>query len=791
MSAVGDAAGPADPGSMDLGGVLRRLRRGRGLAQRDLLQPLHLGSHSAIVDYESGRRIPPEAVVRDYERLFGLEPGTLVRMREQALAARAAAEARSAEQARDDTGSAAGTTTGLAGVSGADPLALPRPRQLPPAAEHFTGRTGELTRLDRLLREREGTAPVVISAVSGMGGIGKTTLAVYWAHQARDSFLDGDLYIDLQGFHPSGRPVAPEDAVGRFLTALGVAEDRMPATLDERTALYRTLMADRSMLVLLDNARDADQVRPLLPASDWCRVLITSRSRLSGLAVREGAQRISLDILSLRESVQLLRRAIGPRAAEEPGATAALAELCGLHPLALRIAAERIATDWSASVRDAVEELERSPRLGALAVDDDESTAVRAVFSWSYQTLPAPTRRLFRLLGLHDGPDLPLAACAALAGLGNAETRLLLGQLVDAHLVEQPAHDRYGVHDLLRLFAHERALDEETEEGRTEAAFRIGSWYLHSACAARVALDPHLPPMEPSPAKLPVEPMSFDDDADALAWCETERANFTATALTAAAYELHEIGWKLPTALFPFFDLRRHYGDWITTHKSAAASAHAAGDPEAEGKVLCNLGSAYRPMRRFGEAVENYERALALFGEAGWRMGEGKALGNLAATHADAGDNEKAITVGQAALAVFEELGDEYGQALCLSNLGNSYVRRARNEDAVAAQARARILFDHLGDQRGIGRTLAGTGSALAGLGRFEEALDSLTAAVDAFVAVADQHEQATALADTADVYAALGRRDEADRAVRRAAEMFQALGEHWMVAEIRARLRP
>lgn len=781
MSAGGEPSGAAD-----LGGVLRRLRRGRGLAQRDLLQPLHLGSHSAIVDYESGRRIPPEAVLRDYERLFGLEPGTLTRLRDRALAARAAAEARSAEQARDDTGSTE-ATTGPA----AEYLAPPRPRQLPPAAEHFTGRTGELARLDRLLRDRDGIAPVVISAVSGMGGIGKTTLAVHWAHQAREGFTDGDLYIDLQGFHPSGRPVAPEDALGRFLAALGVAEDRMPATLDERAALYRTLMADRNMLVLLDNARDANQVRPLLPAAPACRVLITSRSRLSGLAVREGAQRISLDILSLRESVQLLRHAIGARAAEEPGATAALAELCGLHPLALRIAAERIAADRSASVRDAVEELHHAPRLGALAVDDDDSTAVRAVFSWSYRTLPTPARRLFRLLGLHDGPDLPLPACAALAGLGRTETGLLLSQLVDAHLVEQPSHDRYGVHDLLRLFAHERALDEETLNGRSDAVFRIGAWYLHSACAARVALDPHLPPLEPPTVKLPVETMTFADEAAALSWCEAERANLTATALTAATYELHEIGWKLPTALFPFFDLRRHYGDWITTHKSAAAAAHAAGDAEAEGKVLCNLGSAYRPMRRFAEAAENYERALALFREAGWRMGEGKALGNLAATHADAGDNEEAITVGQAALAVFEELGDEYGQALCLSNLGNSYVRKERNEDAVDAQTRARLLFDHLGDQRGIGRTLAGTGSALAGLGRFEEALENLAAAVEAFVAVADQHEQATTLADTAEVYAALGRADEADRAVRRATEMFQALGEHWMVAELRARVRP
>lgn len=811
---------PSEAAPPALGTVLRRLRRGRGLAQRDLLQPLHLGSHSAIVDYEAGRRIPPEAVIEAYERFFNLAPGTLARLREHALSERAAWEARLAgparptaipgpaevgrggsESAADATGTAAASSHAPAPRSvpparsaGSDETAPSArtgpPRQLPAAIEHFTGRIGELVRLDRLLRESDIAVPVVISAVNGMGGIGKTTLAVHWAHQARDSFPDGELYIDLQGFHPSGHPVSAQDAIGRFLTTLGVPEERMPSSLDGRTVLYRTLMADRRMLVLLDNARDAEQVRPLLPAAPHCRVLITSRSRLSGLAVREGMQRISLETLTLRDAVRLLRRTIGARAVAEPGATAALAELCARHPLSLCIAAERIADDKTMTVTDAVAVLSvAANRLSALSVDDDETTAIRAVFGWSYQTLPAPARRMFRLLGLHDGPDLPLAACAALAGLGEQECAAALARLTDSNLAEEYAPGRFRLHDLLRLFAHERAFEEEREQERTAASAGLIDWYLRSACAARVALDPHLPALEPPPARLTVAARQFTDASAALAWCELERQNLTAATLQAARHGLDEQGWKLPTALFPFFDRRKHFGDWITTHKAAAQCAHRLGDREAEGKVLCNLGSAYRPMRRFDEAVDCYERSIVLMREAGWRMGEAKVLGNLAATFADADRTQDAVTVGLESLALFKELDDAWGQALCLSNLGNSYARLGGFEEAMRCQTTALELFRELKDPRGAARAYNGIGTALARLGRPQEALAQIAESVRAFAETGDQHEQANALRDLAEVYRDLGRRHEAASSLREACRLFDLLGEHWMVAELRPEL--
>ncbi len=767
--------GTSASASQHLGAALRNLRRSRGLAQRDLLRPLHLGSHSAIVDFEAGRRIPPDAVIAAYERFFELPGGTLRKLREQALAERAAAE----------TPIAPGSA-GLFAVGSSRPVT---PRQLPASPESFIGRAAELAHLDRLLRDRETSTPVVISAVSGMGGIGKTALAVHWAHQARDNFRDGELYIDLQGYHPSGRPVAPEVAMGQFLVALGVEIDRVPAVLAEQAGLYRTLMADRQMLVLLDNVRDVEQVRPLLPGSPSCRVLITSRSRLAGLAVREGAQRIALDNLDLRDAVRLLRRTIGSKASEQPGATAALANLCGLHPLALRIAAERI-VGADANISDAVAALSQpSDRLSSLAVPDDDSAAIRKVFTWSYLGLRQPEQRLFRLLGLHDGPDITLAPCAALAGLGEEECASQLAQLVDAHLVDASQDGRYRLHDLLRLFAFECLVEEEPATSRTEAAFRIAAWYLASARAARAALDRNLPPLEAVPADLPVPPMPFDSESAALAWYDIERANLTATALSASERGFHEIGWKLPTALFPYFDRRRQYRDWIATHAAAIQAAHQSGDREAEGKVTCNLGNAYRPMRRFAEATAHYERALELFREVGWTQGTAKALGNLASTYHEAGDFDRGAEVGLAALAVFRELDDRYGEALTLANLGGAQSSMGRQDEAMDTLNQALAAFSAVGDRRGVARVQNGLGVVHTRSGRPGQAVPVLLQAARNFEEVGDPHEQATSLADLAETYQSLGQTEQARRCASQAAEIFASIGEDWLVARLRTHL--
>ena len=768
------ATDKSESASETLGAALRALRIRHGYSQRELLRPLHLGSHSAIVDYEAGRRVPPDAVLAGYERLFGLPPGTLGKLRDDVLAERAAADAR-ARRSGPPGGHAA-------------PAAANLPRQLPAAPQSFTGRTAELAQLDRLLRDRHTSAPVVISAVSGMGGIGKTALAVHWAHQARDNFPDGELYLDLQGYHPSGRPVPPEIAISQFLVALGLGADHLPVTLSEQSALFRTLMADRQMLVLLDNVRDVEQVRPLLPGSPSCRVLITSRSKLPGLAVREGAQRISLDCLDLPDAVRLLRTLIGASAREQPGATSALANLCGLHPLALRIAAERVVLS-DAPVADAVLALSQaSGRLAELAVADDDAAAIRAVFTWSYAALGEPAGRLFRLLGLHDGPDLGTTACAALAGLTEPACAELLGVLADAHLVEVAAPGRYRMHDLLRLFAHERVTEQEPAAGRSAAAFRIAAWYLASACTARYALDPNLPLLSPPEAELPVPALRFESELAAVTWYDLERANLTATALAATANGLHDIGWKLPTALFPYFDRQRNFGDWIITHRAAISAAQLAGDGEAEGKVRCNLGSAYRPMRRFDEAAAQYEQALALFRLVGWRQGEGKALGNLATTQADLGNYTGALSLGHEALAIFRELDDRYGVALCLSNLGNSHSALGDQDQATDALREAMAEFEALGDLRGVARCTGNLANVLGRMDRHAEAVPVYLEAIRTFGTVGDSHEQASGLTDIAESYLELGQREQARQSVEEALAIFTEHGEDWRIANLRER---
>jgi tetratricopeptide (TPR) repeat protein len=424
-----------------------------------------------------------------------------------------------------------------------------------------------------------------------------------------------------------------------------------------------------------------------------------------------------------------------------------------------------------------------------LSVDDDETAAIQTVFGWSYQTLPSPARRMFRLLGLHDGPDLPLAACAALSGLGEEDCTAALARLTDSNLAEEYTPGRFRLHDLLRLFAHERALAEDTDDQRATAVIGLVDWYLHSACTARVTLDPHLPPLEPPPAQLAMPAQGFADERAALAWCELERQNLTAVSLKAGQFNLYEQGWKLPTALFPFFDRRQHYGDWIATHKAAAACAHELGDREAEGKVLCNLGSAYRPMRRFDDAVENYERSIVLMREAGWRTGEAKVLGNLAATHGDADRPHDAIAVGLQSLALFKELDDAWGQALCLSNLGNAYARIGQFDEAQHALQTALDLFRELKDQRGISRAVNGIGMALFRLGRPQEALPYVAESVRGFAGTGDVHEEAVALRDLAEVQRELDQPQEAAASLREASRLFERLGEHWMVAELRSKL--
>jgi tetratricopeptide (TPR) repeat protein len=765
-----------------LAAALRRLRRARGLSQRALTRPLHLNAHSAIADYEAGRRIPPADVLRDYERFFGLAPGALLSQRGQAIAERAALED------SPGPGSAPGRT------SPPGRAAHPVPRQLPAVPACFVGRGEALAALDVLLPPARapggasrpvpggaprpagapGPAPGVV-VVSGMGGVGKTALAVWWAHRARAAFPAGTLYVNLQGYDPQARPLRPAAALEGFLRALGVATERIPYHAAERAALFRTLTAGRRILLVLDNARDAEQVRPLLPGTGAARAIVTSRDRLAGLIVREGAVPVVLDVLAPAAAAALIQAVAG---LPVPGEGAReVARLCGRLPLALRLAAERIARDPAEGLAKTLAELsDPGARLASLGIDEDPASTVQRVLAWSYDALPGPAQFLLRRLGQVSVPELDGRAAAALAGMDPAATGRHLDALADGSLVVASG-GRYSLHDLVRCFARERAARQDPAAERDAAVARLTAWYLHSACHARAALAPQLPPLLPRVAPPKAEPASFGSAEQALAWYEAERRSLVAATRLAFDHALDTVAWQLATALYGFFELRKYWNDWVETHQIALRAAQRVGDGEAEGRIWCNLGNAYRPRHQFDEAIDCYRRALELFRLAGYRQGEGKALGNLGTTVHAMGRYAEAIEYQRQALACFREIGDGYGTALTLTNLGEVFCSAGKLDDAMTAHAGALEKFRQEQDAEGEGRALSGGGKALAAAGEHAAALDRHERAALLFEAVGNRLEQAYALADMMAARFALGEPAAAAAHGQRAAGLLAELG--------------
>lgn len=809
----GSTSAPAGDASASimLSVVLRRLRRERELSQRAMSHRLHLGSHSSIADYEAGRRIPPHDIIVGYERVFGVAGGELLRLRERALVERAEAEAQAelgADRGRATPAASCvpnGDARSGPGDESTDQLPATRagsgstaldgsaqgavPRQLPAPSRHFVGRDDHLATLDGLLAEAAAVSPV-ITVIAGMAGIGKTTLAVYWAHRRRDRFPDGDLYVDLRGYHPSGPPLEPGEVLGMFLGALGVPAQQRPPSLEERAALYRTLLTSRQMLVMLDNARTVDQVRPLLPGNGSCMVLVTSRSSLGGLVAREGAHRIELDVLDTAEAIALFEAAIGAtRASREPAAVVALIDRCGFHPLALRVAAERVASRASGTVVAAVAELDRRRRLDVLTPADDPASGVRSVLDWSYDALPVAARRLLSLLGLSDGPDIDGSAAAAVADIDTNLASVLLETLTSANLLTEWLPGRFRLHDLIRTYARERLAAEESPEQRRLAVRRLAGWYLHSACAARAAMRPALPEMHAEPVALSLSPHTFSGHGEALAWFELERANLVAATAIAEEHGLYRIAAQLPTAMYGFFDLRKYYADWFRTHEIALRSARASGDRGAEGRILCNIGNAYQPLGRLAEAVDCYRRALPLFAEVGYRQGEAKVLGNLGSTYVRMGLDEDALAAHARALAIFRELDDGYGEGLELVNVGELHHRRGRYAEAADSHRAALAVFEAAGDRHGVGRALMNLGMAQTRLGEPEAGLASELAALEIFQETGDRYEEAHLLAALGEAYAAVGDDGRARARREQALARFAEIGGDPREEELRALL--
>ncbi|HEU4422490.1 MAG TPA: tetratricopeptide repeat protein [Pilimelia sp.] len=653
----------------------------------------------------------------------------------------------------------------------------PVPAQLPNDVAGFTGRDRELADLYRLVAA-EPTTAVVISAIAGTAGVGKTALAVHWAHQVRGRFPDGQLYVNLRGVARIP-PMAPVEALGHFLHALGVPHEQIPVELELATNLYRSVLADKRVLILLDNAASAEQVRPLLPGIAGCLVLVTSRDRLGGLVARDGARRLALDVLTPAEANQLLVRILGhDRVRTEPDAVSELARLCAYLPLALRIAAAALTDAPRRTVSGYVSELTEG-RLATLAVEGDETTGVRATFDLSYTALAPQAQRLFRLLGLVPGPDVTAETAAALADIPVRQARTLLGRLVTAHLLDEHIVDRYACHDLLRAYAVEQASGDPDAQA---AGRRLHAWYLGAVDAAARQLYPEklrLPVDPPDDAPTP-DPM-FDSHTQAVAWLDAELANLSA----AARHGPRQIAWLVADALRGYFWLRRNAGDWRVIARAGLAAAAAEGNEPAQVAAHLSLGDACRARGDFDRAIEHYTQGLALGRRSGWLEGVAGVLSNLGLTYWQLGRLQAAADQYAEALRLNQLTDRLGGQAAVLGNLGLVYRDMGRLEASVNHYAQALALHRKLGARTGEANALGNLAEAYHALGRLDLARSHLTESLALHRELGEPGAEAECLRILAEIHRDAGQYREARESAQAALSVANRNGDPRWIAEV------
>jgi len=641
------------------GARLRACREAAGLSQEDLAVRSGMSARTVGKLEQERTRWPYRETV---QRL-----ADALELRDQARADFVAAAGRR-------RGRASSAAAGESAPPGTGPSSAMVPRQLPGIAAHFTGRAAELKTLDAMLErangQRQGT--MVISAIGGTAGVGKTALAVHWAHQVAEQFPDGQLYINLRGYDPA-QPVSAADALARFLRELGVPGQDIPSEPDERATRFRSLLAGKRMLVVLDNAGSAEQVRPLLPGDSGCTVLVTSRDSLAGLAATDGARRLELDLLPLADAVALLGSLIGPRADDDPGVAADLAELCARLPLALRIAAELAVARRPAPLRELVAELSAG-RLDSLDAGEDRAD-VRAVFSWSLRQLPEDVARIFTLISLHPGEDLDVHALAALADLTVGQARRAMARLHRVSLIQTAGRGRYTMHDLLRAYAREQAAAHDTGGSCRQALTRLFDYYLAAAAAAMDVAFPsdahHRPRIAATTADLPA--LAGLDEARA--WLDQERANLVAVVVHSSRH-----GWpRHTTALAATV---RRYLLWLSylseadiVYSHALRVARESGDLAAEASALNGLGGSSSMGGRFRDAAAHYQAALEQYRRCGDLTGQGQVLANLGITERQLNNHASAADFYRQAQAAFEDAGDHLGTASALSGLARAEIQ--------------------------------------------------------------------------------------------------------------------
>jgi tetratricopeptide (TPR) repeat protein/transcriptional regulator with XRE-family HTH domain len=643
------------------------------------------------------------------------------------------------------------------------------PAQLPADVAGFTGRAAELAWLDGM--PASGGVTAIICAMAGTAGVGKTALAVRWGHRSRERFADGQLYVDLRGYDP-GRPVEPGDALARMLAALGVPPAEIPLGLDEQAARYRTQLAHRRMLVVLDNAGSVEQVRPLLPGAGDCVTLVTSRDSLAGLVARDGAYRLDLDLLPVADATALLRRLIGARVDDEPDAAATLIEQCARLPLALRVAAELAAARPGSALAELAAELaDQQQRLGHLDAGGDQRSAVAAVFSWSLRSLPRAAARTFRLLGLHPGPDFDAYAAAALAGLDVATARRALRDLSRAHLVGPVGEGRYAMHDLLHAYA--AGLAAESGDDCGAAWHRLLDHYLAAAVTAANVLYPEEAARHPRVAEPATAAPDLTDRDAARNWLDAERACLVAVAARGGP----RYSVPLAAALFRHL-LRGHYQEALAIHGHARTDARAAGDAAGEAVALLGSGTVHSRLCRHREATADLTAALELFERVGDAVGQARTLGNLGAVEQRSGRHAEAVAYHGRARAMFQRAGDLVGEARAVNNLGEIEARLGHYPAAAQWHREALALHERTGDRTGLAAALTNLGEIEEKLGNFAAAVEHQLRALDLFRGIGHRSGEAWTMDGIGIAYTGLGRPHEAPAYHESALDLFRELGE-------------
>jgi DNA-binding SARP family transcriptional activator/tetratricopeptide (TPR) repeat protein len=654
----------------------------------------------------------------------------------------------------------------------------PSPRQLPPPVPNFVGRAAELQELTGLLKAwTAARGATMIAVIGGTAGVGKTALAVHWAHQVADSFPDGQLYLNLNGFGPAGSPMTQAGAVSRILEAIQVPLARIPSSLEGRVGLYRTLLSERRTLIVLDNAKDAEQVRPLLPGGAGSLVLVTSRSPLTGLVALEGARAITLDVLTEPEARQMVaqRLEIG-RTAADRAATDQLIETCARLPLALAIATALVATRPGQSLTAVTSNLRRADNRLDVLNTGEATTNLRTVFYWSYLALTSAAARMFRLLAEHPGPDISVAAAASLTGLSSTRASKTLTELTDSHLINEHTHGRFAFHDLLRLYAAEMLNTLDSAAERHAAGQRMLDHYLHTARAAAQAISPTRALLDLAPAVPGANPEELADQDQAIAWLKAEHQVLMRAIGYAADTGSDVHAWQLPWALTDFLDRGGNWSDFAASQRTALAAARRLRDVAAQAHAHRYIGRACFQLQDFDDALDHLTRALELRRQLGEPTGEAGGCLDLCNVHEQRGELGQALGFAQRALGLYRSAQHRVGEAHALNSVGWYHALRRDYPEALSHCDQALELCIQLGYKLAEGHTWHSLGFVHQHMGQSARAISCYGRALDIYRQLMDRYHESRVLTDLGDARRAAGDLPAARRAWRDALAILDDL---------------